>query len=158
MQDRTKSTKNIKETLQKKLFDKLLFIISIVNFERSISQTNARKKKKYKKYTKVLIELLRFRAKEVSHEVHDIIEVDLYSFKKSKIQRQLKFRRVFEIIDILKNVHIILDSMISNKHNFISYINNYVDWDLYNTLYNMNFMKKSKKIKNKFLKKQRWSK
>ena len=45
MQDRTKSTKNIKKTLQKKLFDKLLFIILIVSFERSISQTNAYKKK-----------------------------------------------------------------------------------------------------------------
>ena len=58
MQDQTKSTENIKRTLQKKLFDKLLFIILIMNFEQSISQTSARKKKKYKKYIKVLIELL----------------------------------------------------------------------------------------------------
>ena len=98
-----------------------------MNFERSISQTSARKKKRYKKYIEVLIKLFRLKAKEVFHEVHDMIEVDFYSFKKSKIQRQLKFRRVFEIIDILKNVHIVFDFMISNKHNFISYINNYVD-------------------------------
>ena len=87
MQDRTKSTENIKETLQEKLFNKLLFIILIVNFERSISQTSARKKKRYKEYTKTLIKLLRFKAKEVSYEVHDMIEVDLYSFKESKTQR-----------------------------------------------------------------------
>ena len=153
MQNRTKSTENIKKTLQKKLSDKLLFIISIVNFKRSISQANARKKKRYKKYIEVLIELFRFKVKEIFHEVHDMIEVDFYSFKKLKTQRQLKFRRVFEMIDILKSVHIIFDLMISNKHNFISYINNYVDWDSYNILYDMNFMKKNKKIKNKFLKK-----
>ena len=92
MQNRTKSTENIKETLQKKLFNKLLFIILIVNFERSISQTNAHKKKRYKKYIEVLIKLLRFKAKEVFHKVHDMIEVDFYFFKKSKIQRQLRFR------------------------------------------------------------------
>ena len=154
MQDRTKSTENIKKTLQEKLFDKLLFIISIVNFERSISQTNARKKKKYKKYIEILIKLLRFKTKKVFHEVHDMIEVDSYLFKKSKIQRQLKSRRIFKMINILKNVHIVFDFMISDKHNFISYINNYVDWNSYNILYDMNFMKKSKKIKNKFLKKQ----
>ena len=67
MQNRTKSTENIKETLQEKLFDKLLFIISIVNFERSISQTNARKKKRYKKYIEILIKLFRLKAKRVSH-------------------------------------------------------------------------------------------
>ena len=127
MQDRTKSTENIKKTLQKKLFDKLLFIILISNFKRSISQTSARKKKKYKEYIEVLIELLQFKTKKVLHEIHDMIEVDFYFFKKSKIQRQLKFRRIFEMIDILKSVHIIFDFMISNKHNFISYINNYVD-------------------------------
>ena len=153
MQDRTESTENIKKTLQKKLFDKLLFIISILNFERPISQASARKKKKYKEYIEVLIELLRFKAKKVFHEIHDMIEVDFYFFKESKTQRQLKFCRIFEMIDILKNVHIVFDFMISNKHNFISYINNYVDWDSYNTLYDMNFMKKNKKIKNEFLKK-----
>ena len=87
-----------------------------------------------------------------------MIEIDFYSLKESKTQRQLKFRWVLEIIDILRSVHIVLDSMILNKHDFIFHINNYVDWDSYNTLYNMNFMKKSKKIRNKFLKKQQWSK
>ena len=126
MQDRTKSTKNIKKILQKKLFDKLLFIISIVNFERPILQTNAHKKK-YKKYIEVLIKLFRFKTKKIFHKVHDMIEVDFYFFKKSKIQRQLKSRRIFEMIDILKNIHIVFDFMISDKHNLISYINNYVD-------------------------------
>ena len=87
MQNWTKSTENIKKTLQEKLSDKLLFIISIVNFERSILQTSARKKKKYKKYIKTLIKLFRFKAKKVFHEVHNIIEIDFYSFKESKIQR-----------------------------------------------------------------------
>ena len=92
MQNRMKLTKNIKKILQKKLFDKLLFIISIMNFERSILQTSARKKKKYKKYIKILIKLLRFKAKKVFYEIHDMIKIDLYSFKELKIQRQLKFR------------------------------------------------------------------
>ena len=127
MQDRTKSTKNIKKTLQRKLSDKLLFIISIMNFERPISQTNARKKKRYKKYIKILIKLLRLKAKEVFHEIHDMIEIDFYSFKKSKTQRQLKSRQIFKMIDILKSVHIVFDFMISDKHNLISYINNYAD-------------------------------
>ena len=105
----------------------MLFIILIVNFERSISQVNAHKKKRYKKYIEVLIKLFRLKAKKIFHEIHDMIEVDFYFFKKSKIQRQLRFRRIFKMIDILKNVHIVSDLMISNKHNFISYINNYVD-------------------------------
>ena len=74
-----------------------------------------------------MIKLLRFKAKEIFHEIHDMIEIDFYFFKKSKIQRQLKFRRIFEIINILKNIHIVSDLMISDKHNFILYINNYVD-------------------------------
>ena len=52
MQNRTKSAKNIKEILHEKLFDKLLFIILIINFERSISQTSARKKKNIKNILK----------------------------------------------------------------------------------------------------------
>ena len=126
MQDQTESTENIKKTLQKKLSDKLLFIILIVNFKRLISQTSAHKKK-YKKYIKILIKLLRFKMKKIFHKIHDMIEVDFYSFKKSKTQRQLKFRRIFKMINILKNVYIVLDFMISNKYNSILYINNYVD-------------------------------
>ena len=98
-----------------------------MNFKRSISQTSAYKKKRYKKYIKALIELLRFNSKEVFHEVYDMIKVDFYSFKEFKTQRQLKFRRVFEIINILRSVYIVLDFIILNKHNSILYINNYVD-------------------------------
>ena len=89
-----------------------------------------------------MIKLLQFKGKEIFHKFYDMIEVGSYSFKKLKTQRQLRFRRIFEMIDILKNVYIVFDFMISDKHNFILYINNYVDWDFYNTLYNMNFMKK----------------
>ena len=71
--------------------------------------------------------MFRFKAKEIFHKVHDMIEVDFYFFKKLKIQRQLKSRRIFKMIDILKNIYIIFDFMISDKHNFILYINNYVD-------------------------------
>ena len=49
-------------------------------------------KKKYKKYIKTLIKLFRFKMKKIFHEVHDMIEIDFYSFKELKIQRQLKFR------------------------------------------------------------------
>ena len=73
--------------MQEKLFDKLLFIILIINFKRSISQTSAHKKKRYKKDIKILIKLLRFKTKEIFHKIHDIIEIDFYFFKESKIQR-----------------------------------------------------------------------
>ena len=53
-------------------------------------------KKKYKKYIKILIKLLRSKMKKILHKIYDMIEVDFYFFKKSKIQRQLKFRRVFK--------------------------------------------------------------
>ena len=36
---------------------------------------------------KTLIKLLRFKAKKVFHEVHDMIEVDFYSFRELKTQR-----------------------------------------------------------------------
>ena len=98
-----------------------------MNFKQSISQASARKKKKYKKNIKILIKLFRLKAKKIFHEVHDIIEVDFYFFKKLKIQCQLKFRRIFEMIDILKSVYIVFNFMISDIHNFILYINNYVD-------------------------------
>ena len=74
-----------------------------------------------------MIELLRFKTKEIFHKVHNMIKIDFYSFKEFKIQRQLKSCQIFEIIDILKNIYIIFAFIISNKNNFILYINNYVD-------------------------------
>ena len=74
-----------------------------------------------------MIKLFQFKAKKIFLEIHDMIEVDSYSFKKFKTQRQLKFHQIFEMINILKNIYIVFDFMILNKHNFISYINNYVD-------------------------------
>ena len=56
------------------------------------------------------------------------------------------------MIDILKNVHIVLGHMRLNKYNSIVYINNYIDWNSYNILYDLDFMKKIKKSKTKFWK------
>ena len=81
--------------------------------------------------------------KEVSHKVYDMIEIDLYLFKESKIQRQLKSCWIFEMINILRNIHIVFNHMKSNKQNFISYIDNYVDRNLCNILYNVDFIKKN---------------
>ena len=47
-----------------------------------------------------------------------MIEVDSYSFKESKTQRQLKSCQVFKIINILKSVHIVFDHIKSNEYNF----------------------------------------
>ena len=54
-----------------------------------------------------MIKLLRFKMKRIFHEIHDMIEVDSYSFKELKAQRQLRSRRIFEMINILKSVYIV---------------------------------------------------
>lgn len=68
---------------------------------------------------------------KIANLIHVMIEVELWSNFVTKNQRFLKEKKIFSLIYIIREVHTILA--------IVALINNYIDCDQFNILYNENF-------------------
>jgi hypothetical protein len=86
------------------------------------------------RYTGAFVELLRIKDGGRHHEVHGMVEVEDWPLVEVKNPRKLKHRCFFEMSTIIRSAHII---PAGNPGTY--YINHYVDWDQYNTIYEPDF-------------------
>lgn len=80
--------------------------------------------KKCLMYNDVLINVLRFRNFDQSHEIHEMIKIENKKFSKIMFFRRYQNRHVYDIFIVLRNSHII---SINNENLFLFYINNYIN-------------------------------
>lgn len=104
-------------------------------------------KSKCRVYIDALIALHRLKNNEKVNKIHEMFEVKSVSITMTKQSRELHNHCFFEMHDILRSAHIILIER--EKH---YYVNNFVDWNQYNTIYNSEFMTKDIRIADKFAK------
>ncbi len=95
-------------------------------------------------YSRALIELLKLKNNEVLNALHDMIEVEQWSKNTVKKSRYLECWWFYNMSTILRSAHLI---SIESKKFF--YVNNYIDWDTFNILYEENFLKKRVRKTNK---------
>ena len=86
-------------------------------------------------YTGALIDLLRFRHGGNVHSIHGMIEAEDWPQKTSQSPRNISYCCFFDMSMILRSAHVI-----PSGNDGIYYINNFVDWDQYNTIFDPEFL------------------
>jgi hypothetical protein len=86
-------------------------------------------------YTEALIDLLHFRHSGNVHSIHGMIEAKDWPQTTSQSPRNIGYRCFFDMGMILRSAYVI-----PSGNDGIYYINNYVDWDQYNTIFDPEFL------------------
>ncbi len=116
--------------LGKRLVGQFQLIITVLDIKR-LDKYNV-----YVQYTGAIIELLQPLNHKLLHLIYGIVKVKRWS----RLNRQVLRNGYFYLMpSILQSAHIILAA---TSHPDLYYINNYINWDQYNTLYLDNFLKK----------------
>ena len=90
--------------------------------------------------------------------MHEMIEIKHWSKDNIKNSRSLKVNWFFYLHTILRSMHVISANDISsesNKNKFF-YINNFSNWNSYNSIYKKNFLHKETKVAEYYFKWKSW--
>ncbi len=104
-------------------------------------------------YLRTLIELLKFKNNEVLNALHDMIEVEQWSKNTVKKSWYLECWWFYNMSTLLQSAH-----LISTESKKFFYVNNYIDWNIFNILYEENFLKKKAWKTNELANLDRWEK
>ena len=124
-------------SLNEKMINRLNLILIIKNsrnFRNNFDST---------KYITTLILLLRMRNKIQINSIHDMMKIKKWHQTIEINRRFLKNRRFYVLSSLIRNVHVI--SKTKNIDD-IDYINNIIDWNQFQKLYNKNYMNSDMKF------------
>ncbi len=83
-------------------------------------------------YTKAFVEIYNWRYRKLVYKTHEIVELEKYLISKAENGLNLGGNQFYKISEVLYSAHIVLGDIESNT----SYLNNYINWDQFNQLYN----------------------
>ena len=95
-------------------------------------------KNKLVTYTGVFVELYKWNNRGQVYEIYEMVELEKMRALTAENPCNLSTHWIIEISSILCSTHIV--SRDQNK--FVFYVNNYIDWDQFNQLYNLDWMAK----------------
>ena len=118
------------------LVEELQICISI----RDEKHMNERQKLRI--YQSALIKILRLHDVDDLDKVHDMYEMKVWSNSKSNNSRNLNHCRFYESASIKRSAHLIsIITRSDQSDQKLWYVNNYIDWETYNTFYNVKYWK-----------------
>lgn len=82
-------------------------------------------------YTWVFVELYNKKNRQQVHEIHEI-EFEKMGVSTAENLYNLGAHRIIEILSVLRNGHVIP----RDQDKLVFYVNNYIDWNQFNGLYN----------------------
>ena len=100
----------------------------VLNSKRRDSQS------KSIQYCEILLRMMRSQNSR-SNDIFEMMKIQLWINKEIENQRTLENNQMYDMTAIQRSVHVIFNE----KKDY--YVNNYVNWDSYNTIYNFNFLK-----------------
>ena len=115
-----------------KLIGRLLLTVTVADPERFTP------KGKPVTYTGAFVELYNWRNGGQVHEIHGMIELEKMRASTAENPRNLGAYRIIEISLVLHSAHVVP----RDQDKFVFYVNNYIDWDQFNQLYDLNVMEK----------------
>ena len=86
-------------------------------------------------YTGVFINLLRLKNNEQVHSVHGMVEVEDWPQVRTQNPRNIGHRCFLNMSRLLQSAHII-----PTDNTGVYYVNNYIDWDQYNMIFDPDFL------------------
>jgi len=134
------------------LSDQLRLIFFIIDSLRQDNKSNELR------HNDALVELLKPCNEKTQHAVHEMIKIKHWSKDNIKNSRLFEVSRFFHSHTILRSVHVVSANNISselNKNKFF-YINNFNNWDSYNSIYKKNFLHKETKVAEYYFKCKSW--
>jgi hypothetical protein len=130
----------------------LQLIISVQDHERSrmIADDDGIPRKKSAVYTGALLDRLQVLNSGRPHEIHGMVEARRCPCRRtlsetcwsSSRKRNLGCRSFYLLESVIRSAHVIPTS--AEHESF--YVNNYIDWDQYNMLYDPNFLQNGKRL------------
>ncbi len=152
IQKRSKETTEASTLLNDQLSDQLRLILFIINSLRQDNKNNELR------HNDALVELLKLRNEKTQHAVHEMIEIKHWFKNNVKNSCSLEASQFFHLHTILKSVHVVSanDSRSESNKNKFFYINNFNDWDSYNSIYKKNFLHKETKVAEYYFKRESW--
>jgi hypothetical protein len=115
---------------QSKFIEQLQIIMIIIDLEQLDSNHRSMR------YYEVFLNIWKSRNKEKSNEISEMIDIKSWSQSVFRNFRFLRFKRIYDVSAMIKSVHV----MSNDKNDY--YVNNYANWDIYNTVYDEDFLNK----------------
>ena len=101
----------------------------IINLERKNENNN------YLKYINALIKFFWFENSNTVDHYHDIMKVKTWHTSDARNSHNINVWWFYQMFTIFHNAHIISIELWNDTY----YINNYIDWNTYNTIYDSDF-------------------
>lgn len=131
--DRPRGAKRkIRSCVEGTLVGQLLLIISVQDPDHDRYDKLSGK---LVEYTGAFIDVLQWRNDGIPHDIHGLIEADRASLGRWPDQRRLGSRQFWDLTVIKRSAHVLP----SDEFDKSFYINNYIDWEMYNKLYNLDW-------------------
>ena len=109
---------------------RLILLFTVVDHERRDDQN------KYRRYSGVFLERFKWKNQGVPLQSHGMLEVEVQPASKSLHPRKLGGRRAYDISVVIRSAHLVpKDTELTTF-----YVNNFIDWDQYNTIYEEDFI------------------
>ncbi len=152
IQKRLKEVTEVSTLLNNRLSDQLRLILFIIDLLHQNNKSNELQ------HNDVLDKLLKSCNEKTQHAMHEMIEIEHWFKNNVKNSRFFKASQYFHLHTILKSVHVVSANNISNKSNKnkFFYINNFSDWNSYNSIYEKNFLHKETRVAKYYFKHESW--
>ena len=109
---------------------RLILLFIVIDHERKDDQN------KYRRYSGVFLERLKWRNQGLPFQSHGMLEVEVQPASKSLHTRKLGARRAYDISVVIRSARLVpKDPQLTTF-----YVNNFIDWDQYNTIYEEDFI------------------
>ena len=133
---RSNLVSNESTSFEMKLSDQLQICVSI----RDVKLMNAEKKDTL--HYEALVKIFRLRSNESFDQIHEMFEVEHWLKSQVRNSRNLNHCRFYELFSITRSAHLISVTIGREAENIdfkIWYVNNYIDWESYNTYYDSEY-------------------
>ena len=88
------------------------------------------------KYIRAWVKLLQWRQRKIVNCIHSMVKVKPWPTSVTKNQRLLTKEKIFSLVHIIRRAYVLPATAAPIQYKFV---NNYVDWDQFNTLYDKDF-------------------
>ena len=128
---------NNKSTSFKMRFsDQLQICVNI----RNVKLMNVEKKSTL--YYEIFVKIFRLRSNKSFDQIHEMFKIEHWSKSQIRNSRNLNHCRFYKLFNITRNAHLIsitIGRKAKNIYFKIWYVNNYIDWKLYNICYDFEY-------------------
>ena len=84
------------------------------------------------------MELYKWKNRGQVHEIHGMVELDKWHASTAENPRNLGAHRIIEVFLVLRSAHVVP----RDQDRMVFYVNNYIDWDQFNQLYDADWFNK----------------